>query len=193
MSTAPVGKIILFASLGLAGLVLIGIGSWMLLSPLTARGVEIIPSAVAGISPAPPSLVASPTFAFATTTPLVVPPEATATLEGTLAAETPTPNRTPSVSPTAWAACPNSYYSHLQVGMKGKLSEEPPLPNRVREAANTSAKIVGMIQPGEIVDIIDGPACYNNWVWWKVRKADGVIGWTAEGDASDYWLLPVKP
>ena len=100
---------------------------------------------------------------------------------------------TPTPTPTAWQACPNAFFSHLRVGMKVKLSEDPPLPNRVRESANTTAKIVGMIQPGEIVEILDGPGCSNNWVWWKIRKSDGVIGWTAEGDGQNYWLLPEAP
>jgi hypothetical protein len=41
------------------------------------------------------------------------------------------------------------------------------------------------------MEILDGPACKNQWVWWYVRaEKNGLVGWTAEGDAENYWLVP---
>jgi len=191
MSSVSTWKTILFTGLGLLGLALIGVGSWMLLSPgfQGFSGAQTAQPILTEIST--PTLMESPTFSFTSE-----PPSGTQILPGSKTPEaTPTEIiiQSPTLTPTAWQACPNAFLSHLRVGMKGKLSEEPPLPNRVRESANTSAKIVGMIQPGEIVEIIDGPGCSNNWVWWKIRKTDGLTGWTAEGDGQDFWLLPVVP
>ena len=55
------------------------------------------------------------------------------------------------------------------------------------------ADIIGFIDPGEKIEIIKGPSCSNQWVWWKVKSLkNGEIGWTSEGDAENYWLVPVQ-
>jgi hypothetical protein len=62
--------------------------------------------------------------------------------------------------------------------------------NRVREKHNTDAKILGFIQPGEKIEILEGPFC-GEWIWWRVRSMKtGLTGWTAEGDNANYWLAP---
>jgi hypothetical protein len=67
------------------------------------------------------------------------------------------------------------------------------LPNRIRRQPNSSSEVLGFIQPGEKVDILEGPSCSNAWIWWRVRSQQtGLTGWTAEGDANDYWLIPVQ-
>lgn len=178
MPAKKTGGIIIFASLGLAGIFLVGMGAWQLVG--------------GGRSTAGPVILPTVTSPFFTTTPdWITSPQPS--LTSTRPTETPQVIPTLTSTPTAWAACPNSYLSKLYKGMKAKLSDEPPLPNRIRDQASTSAKIIGMIQPGEIVDIIDGPGCSNQWTWWKIRTSGGVIGWTAEGDGTDYWLLPVQP
>jgi hypothetical protein len=96
---------------------------------------------------------------------------------------------TPQTGP--WAACPNGYLSRLRVGDRAYVSFEPPLANRVRKAPNQTAGVLGSIEPGEEVIILDGPACSGGWTWWKVWAVkDGLTGWTSEGDAKDYWLIP---
>jgi hypothetical protein len=48
-----------------------------------------------------------------------------------------------------------------------------------------------MLQPGERAEIIGGPVCSNQWIWWEVQsKASSLTGWTAEGDNKAYWLVP---
>jgi len=192
MSSASLSKIILFASLGLLGLVLIGIGSWMLLSPILQSPVST-PSKDPVITETSAPLVVESGSPFALPTGTQSPTQFQLVTKTEQPLATVITSLTPTMTPTAWLACPNAFLSHLRVGMRAKLSEEPPLPNRVREQANITSKILGMIQPGEVVEIIDGPGCSNDWVWWKVRKTDGLMGWTAEGDGSDYWLLPVIP
>jgi len=42
------------------------------------------------------------------------------------------------------------------------------------------------------VEIIDGPRCVKDWVWWKIESQESdVTGWTSEGDEENYWLVPV--
>ena len=95
-------------------------------------------------------------------------------------------------SVTPWQACPGARLSQLSVGMQAYISYDPPEANRVRSDPNTNARILGWIYPGEKVEILDGPACANNWVWWKIRSLEtGLTGWTSEGDQSAYWLLPL--
>lgn len=110
-----------------------------------------------------------------------------------IAVSTPSAIETSAASdvPRAWNACDGAPLSRLNTGMKAYVSFVPPLANRVRTEAGTHARILGHIQPGEEVAILDGPGCANGWVWWRVRsEVTGLTGWTAEGDIDNYWLIP---
>lgn len=87
--------------------------------------------------------------------------------------------------------CPGAPPTRLSIGMRAYVSFDPPDPNRVRTQPSRSADIVGDMMPGTKMTILDGPGCASNWVWWKVRSDDGLVGWTAEGDQSAYWLVPI--
>ena len=88
-------------------------------------------------------------------------------------------------------SCGASLVSRLAVGKYAYVNLTPPLPNRVREGAGKAYGVVARIQPGQVVKVIDGPVCADGWAWWKIRAEDsGVVGWTAEGDDHDYWLVP---
>jgi hypothetical protein len=51
--------------------------------------------------------------------------------------------------------------------------------------------VVGQINPGTLVSIIDGPRCNDAMVWWRVEVVpESLLGWTSEGDLEDYWLIP---
>ncbi len=104
----------------------------------------------------------------------------------------PTPTRTPRPAPGT-EVCQGSYPSRLKVGAKAYVTEDPPLPNRLRADANVRADILGEIGPGESMLIIGGPLCIDGWVWWQVRAdKDGLEGWTSEGKKGEYWLVPVE-
>ncbi len=137
---------------------------------------QVTPSVTVPLPPSqPPPPSAEPTW-----TP-------TATL---IPSPTPVPSLTPSLKPT-WFPCTGTYASRLYAGDRAYVSFDPPLANRVRAQPNTAAVIVGLVQPGEQMDIIGGPICSDQWVWWQIRTlASGVTGWTAEGDRSGYWLVP---
>lgn len=99
----------------------------------------------------------------------------------------------PSATPSTWDACPGyEYQSQLQVGMQAQIALEPPEPNRVRDEPSTSSNIAGLIYPGGEVEILEGPACEEGWIWWRVREIEtGLEGWTAEGDLNSYWVIPI--
>jgi len=97
-------------------------------------------------------------------------------------------------SPTAhvvmWKPCPDAATSRLKVGDIAYVTKDPPLPNRVRKEPSRKADILGLINPGGSMTIIDGPACADGWVWWKVKNAD-YEGWMSEGDQETYWMIPL--
>lgn len=130
---------------------------------------------------APPTLLPTPTF-----TPSEVPSE-------TLPPEI-SPSPSPTLDPQAtWQPCQGAPPSRLHIGFVAVVSADPPLPNRVRTQPSTDSDILGFIQPGEQVRLLEGPACSNQWVWWRIRSFEtGITGWTAEGDDQDYWLVPVS-
>ena len=99
----------------------------------------------------------------------------------------------PSTTPSIWDACPGfEVQSQLRVGMQAQINEDPPLPNRVRISPSASANILGFIDPGSRVEILEGPACEEGWIWWKVRELDTDLeGWTVEGDVNGYWVIPL--
>jgi serine/threonine protein kinase len=103
---------------------------------------------------------------------------------------TPTPTMTPTPTPVVYIACPGLYQSRIHVGDFAFVSNDPPVANRVREKHNTDAKILGFIQPGEKIEILEGPYC-GEWIWWRIRSMKtGLTGWTSEGDNTSYWLVP---
>jgi hypothetical protein len=121
-----------------------------------------------------------------------VPPAATSA-QTNPAKETPSTMPQTGASKEPWRACSQAPLSRLHVGMQAYVSYVPPLSNRVRSDAGTSERILGYIGPGEEITILDGPACANGWIWWKIRSSEsGLTGWTAEGDQSDYWLVPME-
>jgi hypothetical protein len=74
----------------------------------------------------------------------------------------------------------------------------PGLQNNVRLRPRLSGRRIGQIQAYQDVQVVDGPKCNDGMVWWYVKVLDsygnelGLEGWTAEGDASGDWLLPMR-
>jgi hypothetical protein len=104
------------------------------------------------------------------------------------------PYTTPTPAPTrAAAACSITLPIRLKAGGQAKVDPQASLNNQVRKAAGTNWGIAGQIKPGEVVNILEGPVCADNWPWWKVKSTEtGLTGWTAEGDKNTYWLVPVN-
>lgn len=108
---------------------------------------------------------------------------------------TPTATITPKPTQPPWQACPDVYPSRLHIGDRATVSTDPPLSNRLRKdpGLKDDSTVIGYIEPGQEVEILSGPQCIDNMVWWKVKvKASGKTGWTSEGEEGTYWLVP-KP
>ncbi|HSF82054.1 MAG TPA: SH3 domain-containing protein [Anaerolineales bacterium] len=63
----------------------------------------------------------------------------------------------------------------------------------VRKGPGLDSRQLTGIEPGANFMIIDGPACANNWFWWKVELDSGLEGWVAEGgdNIDPYFICPV--
>jgi hypothetical protein len=82
--------------------------------------------------------------------------------------------------------------SRLSAGQFGRVT--PGLPNALRSQPSRDrnfSAILGEIPPGGIFRIIQGPQCGDGLAWWQVDY-QGIIGWTAEGQGTTYWLEPVR-
>ena len=155
------------------------------LSPQTVTrlpATKIPPSST--ITPVPPTrtIVPIPPTSISTDTPIPTnTPVATANV-------TPTLTGTPLVSDQV-TICPGAPAISINRNAWVQVSLRPPISNNVRSEPGLQAEKIGRLNPGETVWTVDGPRCADGYTWWFVRRLDGLEGWTAEGDAADYWLL----
>jgi dipeptidyl aminopeptidase/acylaminoacyl peptidase len=101
------------------------------------------------------------------------------------------------VSPIEFVQLPDctAGWTRLEAGGRASVSSDSDTPNRVRSEPSTSAEIIAEIHPGAMVVLLEGPVCADGLVFWKVQSSlvPGGMGWTAEGDGTDYWLVPEGP
>jgi hypothetical protein len=84
-------------------------------------------------------------------------------------------------------SCPGALPPRLTVGGQGRVT--PGVPNKVRANPSTAAAQVGQI-PGEgVFSVLAGPQCADGYQWWQVNY-QGLIGWTADGNGTEYWVEP---
>ena len=84
----------------------------------------------------------------------------------------------------------NGMTSRLHVGLTAQVT--PGLPNNLRALPGESGAYLGEIPPGFPFEIVGGPECNSNILWWQVNY-QGTIGWTGEaGSADDYWLEAIS-
>jgi serine/threonine protein kinase len=64
--------------------------------------------------------------------------------------------------------------------------------NSLRSTPDTHPKDnkIGVIEPGELIYVIEGPVCNYGWLLWKVKTATGLEGWTPETDGKGFFLEP---
>jgi dipeptidyl aminopeptidase/acylaminoacyl peptidase len=98
------------------------------------------------------------------------------------------------VSPIKFVQLPDctAGWTQLEAGGRAEVSTESDTPNRVRSEPGTAGEIVAMLQPGAAVVLLEGPVCADGLVFWKVQNPEIPVGvgWTAEGNGTDYWLVP---
>jgi|WetSurSiteA1Bulk_404760.scaffolds.fasta_scaffold00244_5 hypothetical protein len=91
--------------------------------------------------------------------------------------------------------CGSNLVSQLQVGMIVRVEDETDLCNRIRSGPGTDRSILSCAEPNTKMEIIGGPEC-SQYPFWKVKilsgPSAGQIGWTAGGDSTRQWLIPVQ-
>ena len=94
------------------------------------------------------------------------------------------------VTPPSPEPCATAPTPRLTVGGRAFLIDN--VRNILRNGAQTTAQDIGRIQVREGMDVLAGPQCdaAAGWYYWLVRTDRGITGWTAEGEASTYWLAP---
>ena len=174
--------------LGLIILSVVGCGA----NPSGSRGDQIESLVL-------PTLYISPTPSQTPTeTPL---PSATPT-----STSTPIPTRTPVPSPTASPLptatplptispnCPGALPGQLQIGAQAEVNFYQV---SARAAPGFSARKEHVLAAGRIVEIIGGPRCADQAVWWEIYFAGTISSgkyleyeaWMPEADADTYYLI----
>jgi len=157
-------------------------------------------SASSDLTPLPSVPPATATMALAAVTPETATrtarPSPTVTentepAEGTLPTESPQPQLVTATSTSSAVVCEGAPPARLRIGSFAYVNPDPPLPNNLRSEAGQDNTLIGEIQTGQAMSILDGPTCADGWLWWKVRTLETDLeGWTAEGDGEGYWLVP---
>ncbi len=64
--------------------------------------------------------------------------------------------------------------------------------NALRSTPDTKlpTNVIGYAVQGEVLDVVDGPICNYNLIMWKVKTSYDLTAWTAEGNGTDFWLIP---
>jgi len=88
--------------------------------------------------------------------------------------------------------CGSALSPRLKAGGYAFVAYNPPIDNLVHSNPGLNAPQVGSITTGHSMKVLDGPQCADEHYWWKVQalRNASVIGWTAESDSSEYWLVP---
>lgn len=89
-----------------------------------------------------------------------------------------------------WQPCSDGLLSYLGPKNSAFVNNNSSVPAPLMAEPFTDAEIFGQLQPGEYVEILDGPECQEGMVWWLVESEDSSqLGWIPEEDAEQYWLI----
>lgn len=87
-------------------------------------------------------------------------------------------------------SCAGALPPRLRVGMHARVTVTNGIPLRVRSDPSYSQKVRQQIPEATEFDVIDGPVCAEQTVWWKIQSGDGLKGWVAEGQDGEYYVEP---
>jgi hypothetical protein len=95
---------------------------------------------------------------------------------------------------TGTSNCPGSPNPSLITNSRAYVNEQMSSTLRVRTKPTTNTDVAGTLQPGEKIQITDGPICADGYWWWKMKSETqpNLLGWVAGGEGTTYWLLPAK-
>lgn len=101
---------------------------------------------------------------------------------------TPVPPTAPPAPPTA---TPRPAPTALGKDVLASVAPPEGFKLKVRETASATGKVLGELDKGAQVAILEGPTDANGIKWWKVDNGQGLVGWSAEGVGTDKYLTPV--
>jgi uncharacterized protein YgiM (DUF1202 family) len=80
------------------------------------------------------------------------------------------------------ASSPPSPVGGLAPGSSAWVTREGGLPLRLRAGPGLDQSVLGQLQPGTRMTLLDGPQSADNYAWWHIRADDGREGWVAGND-----------
>lgn len=94
-----------------------------------------------------------------------------------------------SLSPTPHVEASQTFCNNMYTlgsGLWARLTNDEP--SNLRAAPGLRAERIGRIEPGDIVELINGTTCADGYAWWEARHG-GQTGWVAvrELAADDIW------
>ncbi len=119
-----------------------------------------------------------------------------ATLSGASADPTTAPatTATTAASPTPAAAICGSLASRVQANQAARTTLLPALHTTVRATPGLSGVALRRIPPGQVFQVLEGPACADSIAWWRIEGVDASgswSGWIGEGREGTYWIEPL--
>jgi hypothetical protein len=87
------------------------------------------------------------------------------------------------------AACGSAPAPRLSVGMTARVAFTDGTPLRLRDVP--FGNIIAQIPEGTTFNVLAGPQCAQDYLWWNIQLNNGVVGWAAEGTAQSYFIEPV--
>jgi hypothetical protein len=82
--------------------------------------------------------------------------------------------------------------ARLEVGARARVTFTDGTPSRLRAEPGLDGAEIAQMAEGTEFSVIGGPWCADEYRWWQLELDDGMIGWSAEGDAESYFLEPVE-
>jgi len=82
--------------------------------------------------------------------------------------------------------------SRLKEYIKARVTFNDGIAKPVRALEGYSQEVVASIPEGTIINIMRGPRCADNSIWWPIQTESGVIGWIPEEQNGIYLLEPVQ-
>jgi len=107
---------------------------------------------------------------------------------------TPTDTAQPPPTPTHETIACGGLETHVQVHQAARTTLLPALNTTVRASPGLGGAEVRRIPPGQVFQVIDGPACADAIAWWRIEGVDrdGTwSGWIGEGRDDTYWIEPL--
>lgn len=82
-------------------------------------------------------------------------------------------------------SCPDLPPTELQIGDRASVARADA---KVYAVPETAATVIYQPAVGASMLLVGGPACREEFRWWRAQLSDGNRGWIADGDAESRWL-----